>query len=268
VINVKTFFLFPAGLMLGFVVMTGATSAADTLRTPYDITYGNSYERGFVSWYNRSVGISHTLHAASFCREVRYYATDVNNHVYDARLVSACNGSATGQFTLTADVSGGAAYVYVFFYETSPSDINDYVRYEQCDRSRCVPHGPVSATAGFLAAAPAAVTVYPKTTYYVSYGNSYVKGYATWYNESVGIHGELYAAGTGCRSAHYVAYVDQGGLGVSDDRTISSCGGTNIYNVTLYGPVRGGVVEVRVEFYDQNSYRGADLCTRGGCRTV
>jgi hypothetical protein len=132
---------------LGATLVPAAASAAYP-RTNYDITYGNSYDRGTMTWYNQGVGISHTLHAASGCREARYYTTDTNNNVYDAQLINACNGSATGSFTLDAKVAGGASYTYVFFYDYSPADRNGYVRYVRCVRTGerpCVYGGPLAA---------------------------------------------------------------------------------------------------------------------------
>jgi hypothetical protein len=124
----------------------------------------------------------------------------------------------------------------------------------------------VVSVLGSMVVSSPALAAYPKTSYYVSYGNSKVSGYVVWYNLSIAVHGELYAAGSGCRYAHYLAY--DASRATTHEWTMSSCGGTNTYDWNtgqIFGP--GGATYVLVEFYDQSAYRGADLCTRTGCST-
>lgn len=138
------------GLMLG-----PAPALAANPVTYYDITYGRSYERGTITWYNQSVGISHTLYAASDCRMARFYTTDANSKVFDSAVVNACSGAAKGYFSLQADAAGGAYYTWVFFYEDNSSDSSTYVKYVRCRRGgeRPCTYGPAAFSADDPAAA-------------------------------------------------------------------------------------------------------------------
>ncbi|MFB4290067.1 hypothetical protein ACBI99_20670 [Nonomuraea sp. ATR24] len=101
------------------VLTAGATTAAraaDYPQTRYDVQYGNSYVKGNLIWYNRSVRVGGELRAASGCRDVVYTAY-VNDTIVSREVRSACNGTVGHGFTLEADVRGGATAVFVDLWE-------------------------------------------------------------------------------------------------------------------------------------------------------
>jgi hypothetical protein len=114
--------------------------------------------------------------------------------------------------------------------------------------------------AGLVAAPSPASAAYPESSYYVSYGNSYVRGDVIWYNQSVGLRVTLHAA-SGCRYAQYRQYAGSALYGIY---TVTACNGTESSSITLGGcPVAGGCGRVLVALYDQNqNYVGADDCRR------
>ncbi|MET9956529.1 hypothetical protein ABZ135_33955 [Streptomyces sp. NPDC006339] len=127
--------LSAAGLAAALTWGVTATAHAQTTAYPetaYNVQYGNSYVKGNLIWYNRSVQVGGQLRAASGCRDVVYtaYAGDV---IKDREVRSTCNDTVGHGFTLSADVAGGATAVYVDLYE------NGTLRnWAICTRSGCV----------------------------------------------------------------------------------------------------------------------------------
>jgi hypothetical protein len=128
------------------LAMVPAPAQAAYPKTSFNVTYGNSYVRGTFTWYNQSIGVSGTLHAASGCREVHYYATVGSaNTVLDYWIMSVCNGTDSHGFTMQANVEGGAARTYAFFYDDNSENIDDWRRAAICLRSGCQIYSPPAA---------------------------------------------------------------------------------------------------------------------------
>jgi hypothetical protein len=122
------------------------------------------------------------------------------------------------------------------------------------------------ALAAVGATGQGAHAAYPTTSYYVSYGNSVLKGKLTWYNRSVGISGSLSVA-SGCKYAFYWGWAgnyDTGGRAPVFD----VCGGSLPFTSKMDGFPAGGASRVRVRLMDTNlGSVGSDICTRNGCST-
>jgi hypothetical protein len=121
---------------------------------------------------------------------------------------------------------------------------------------------------GVFGVAEPAHAAYPKTSFYVSYGNSFTKGQVTWYNRSVNISGTVHAA-SGCKTDYhwawggdqdgggylpYAACVGDGDLTFSDTIEGFGAGGASRVRIRLMNDTSGGWVSV-----------GSDLCTRSAC---
>lgn len=84
--------------------------------SPVDVTYGNTYVRGTLTWYYRSVGFTGTWRAipSSGCRRVFIETYDSGGHPLGARSTSTlCDGVKPVELTIPADIPGGAATVGV-----------------------------------------------------------------------------------------------------------------------------------------------------------
>ncbi|MEV6823989.1 hypothetical protein [Amycolatopsis sp. NPDC051102] len=93
----------------GMVFAAQPANAAYPTST-FDITYGASYYRGTVTWYNRSVGVAGTFKATG-CRRV-YASAWAGSVRTDYRSTSThCDSTTSTSFSLTADVVGGADVV-------------------------------------------------------------------------------------------------------------------------------------------------------------
>ncbi|MEU1018338.1 hypothetical protein ABZ383_34850 [Streptomyces sp. NPDC005900] len=100
-----------AGALLGAPAVSAQTTAYPT--TPVDVTYGASYVRGTLTWYNRSVGFSGTLRAVG-CRRAWFGAYDANNVKRGEVSTSPkCDTTYAINVGIPADVAGGAASVIV-----------------------------------------------------------------------------------------------------------------------------------------------------------
>ncbi|MER0243645.1 hypothetical protein AAHZ94_16825 [Streptomyces sp. HSW2009] len=119
-----------AALTLGMTATAHAQTTADP-KTPYNVQYGNSYVKGNLIWYNRSVQVGGQLRAASGCRDAVYTAFS-GDVIKDREVRSTCNGTVGHGFTLTVDVAGGATRVDVDLYENGT--LRDF---SICTRSGC-----------------------------------------------------------------------------------------------------------------------------------
>ncbi len=90
------------------VPAAGALPAADT--THFDVTLGNTYTRGTLTWSNRSFHLvgEHKSVSATSCRGTTAFAVKADNH--DAGSASSknnvCGKSDAFDFWLTVDVAG------------------------------------------------------------------------------------------------------------------------------------------------------------------
>ncbi|MGC0334852.1 hypothetical protein RKD23_007842 [Streptomyces sp. SAI-170] len=118
----------------------GAAPAADAATTAYptstfDVTYGQTYTRGTITWYNRSVTISgeHKSVSTENCRGTTGFTLNSADH--EISHVSsddvACGESKTFSFNVPADVEGGAAVVRVCLDD---GNIEPYTTYLACKR--------------------------------------------------------------------------------------------------------------------------------------
>ncbi|MGW3958141.1 hypothetical protein ACWEKM_46515 [Streptomyces sp. NPDC004752] len=101
-----------AGMLLA---MPGAAHA-DGIPYRYNVPVGQTYTKGHVIFYNRSVGVvgeqkSVTL---SSCRYTKATAFDSSDHIIgQSSSTPVCGASAKVNLAVTADVPGGADYVLV-----------------------------------------------------------------------------------------------------------------------------------------------------------
>lgn len=100
-------------LFLTAGMLLGAPSAAATSAYPvskFDVTFGNTYTRGTVTWYNRSIGVSgeHKSVSATTCRGTTVFALDSrNNQVSEyASHDNVCGASAKFSFTMNVYIPG------------------------------------------------------------------------------------------------------------------------------------------------------------------
>ncbi|MDX3245200.1 hypothetical protein [Streptomyces sp. ME18-1-4] len=97
-----------AGTLLGAPAAHAQSTAYPT--SHFDVTYGNTYTRGTLTWYNRSIGVSgiHKSVDVNGCRMTTVFALDSAGH----ELAHADSGSAACeyeyafQFTVPVDVPG------------------------------------------------------------------------------------------------------------------------------------------------------------------
>ncbi|MCX5613306.1 MULTISPECIES: hypothetical protein [unclassified Streptomyces] len=124
---------------LGSVVLTAGTllcapaAGAQTAAYPttaVDVTYGASYVRGTLTWYNRSVGVEGTLRAVG-CRRAWFGAYGASGNELGARSTSTkCDVTYPVSTGIPADVPGGAAYVIVCIDDANANPLK-CVRYDR-----------------------------------------------------------------------------------------------------------------------------------------
>ncbi|MFB7272618.1 hypothetical protein [Streptomyces sp. NPDC056244] len=110
-----------AGFAMSAALTTPAAAAEPVAAVAYptrdvDVTFGATYVRGTLTWYNRSVGITGTYRAiaSSGCRRVWVGTYDIAGVPLDAQSTSTlCDGVKPIDFPVPADVPGGAASVLV-----------------------------------------------------------------------------------------------------------------------------------------------------------
>ncbi len=100
-----------AGTLLGAPAAGAQTAAYST--TPFDVTFGASYLRGTLTWYNRSVGADGTLRAVGCYRAWfgTYGASGEELGAWDTGI--KCDGTYPFRIGIPADAPRGAAYVRV-----------------------------------------------------------------------------------------------------------------------------------------------------------
>ncbi|MFI6334672.1 hypothetical protein [Streptomyces sp. NPDC050535] len=110
-----------AGTLLGAPAAGAQTAAYPT--TAFDVTYGASYARGTLTWFNRSVGADGTLRAVG-CRRAWFGTYDASGNQLDARSTSTqCDTTYPIVTTIPANVPGGAAYVIVCVDDATASPL-------------------------------------------------------------------------------------------------------------------------------------------------
>ncbi|MFJ2647586.1 hypothetical protein ACIO1C_12750 [Streptomyces sp. NPDC087420] len=127
---------------LGSVVLTAGTllgapaAAADATAYPvveFDIPLGNTWTKGTLTWYNRSVVVTGTHKSVSsagpeYCRLTWAYTYNAADTVKlgsngSAASATACNTSKNFSFTVPADVPGGAGLVRVCLDDGNYKDL-------------------------------------------------------------------------------------------------------------------------------------------------
>lgn len=98
--------------------LTGAAHAASYPTSTYNITYGNTYTKGTVTWYNRSVSFSGSDKSVSLqaCRATwggTYESNGTQLGGSSGDDGGTCNTSNSYYFTVSANVAGGASYVVI-----------------------------------------------------------------------------------------------------------------------------------------------------------
>jgi hypothetical protein len=122
-------------LASGGLLAAPPASAATYPTTDFDVTYGQTYTRGVITWYGRSVMVAgeHKSVDVNSCRGTTAFTLDSNNRQMGvgASVGNVCGYSDTFSFTVPADAPGGAAVVRVCldngFYD-------DQVVYLKCVR--------------------------------------------------------------------------------------------------------------------------------------
>ncbi|MET9661706.1 hypothetical protein [Streptomyces sp. NPDC006510] len=100
----------------GMLVNAPAAHAADPV-SEFDVTVGNTYTRGTITWHNRSVTVAGEQKSvsSSSCRGTTAFTLDAANKQLGLNYTSrTCGASETfTPFTVPADVPGGAAVVRI-----------------------------------------------------------------------------------------------------------------------------------------------------------
>jgi hypothetical protein len=108
-------FALTTGMLLGAPAASAQT--ADYPVSNFDVTFGNTYTRGTVTWYNRSVTVAgeHKSVDTASCRGTTAFTLDTNDKQLGvgASPNLVCGASEKFSFTVPADVPGGAAVVRV-----------------------------------------------------------------------------------------------------------------------------------------------------------
>ncbi|MEV7416054.1 hypothetical protein [Streptomyces sp. NPDC089919] len=105
-----------AVLSAGLLVNAPAAHAADPTTT-FDVTYGNTYTRGTITWHNRSVSVAGVQKSvsSSSCRGTTAFTLDARNKKLALAFTSRTCGTSEKfpAFVVPADVPGGAAVVRI-----------------------------------------------------------------------------------------------------------------------------------------------------------
>jgi hypothetical protein len=103
-------------LASGGLLAAPPASAAAYPTSPFDVTYGQTYTRGTITWYGRSVVVAgeHKSVDVNSCRGTTAFTLDSSSHQMGVGLSgSSCGSSGTFSFPVPADAPGGAAVVRV-----------------------------------------------------------------------------------------------------------------------------------------------------------
>lgn len=122
-----------AGMLLGAPAASAHATAYPV--SDFDVTLGNTYTRGTITWYNRSVVVAgeHKSVDVTSCRGTTAFTLDSadNQLGMDYSDSNVCGVSGTFSITVPADVVGGAAVVRVCLDD---GDIGAEVTYLLCKR--------------------------------------------------------------------------------------------------------------------------------------
>jgi hypothetical protein len=109
-----------AGTLLGAPAAGAQTDAS--VPTPFNVSVGNTWTKGAVTWFNRSVEVvgthkSVSAAGAAYCRSTWAYTYDSHDNLLgsagSAPADTACGNTKSYRFTVPADVYGGATFVRV-----------------------------------------------------------------------------------------------------------------------------------------------------------
>jgi len=91
-----------------FSVAVSPAAAQDFPTSSFDVTFGNSFLRGHITWFNRSIGITYTIRSATGCKTAFVEAFDPQNNGAGIG-VTACVGQGTksDSFTIGGASPGG-----------------------------------------------------------------------------------------------------------------------------------------------------------------
>jgi hypothetical protein len=94
--------------------VAGAPSAAADDRASFNLTWGATYYRGTVDFYNRSVVVSGQLRGLSTgCRRANAYSFNPLKTLDSENTSLVCNGPVVREIPLSADAAGGASMVSI-----------------------------------------------------------------------------------------------------------------------------------------------------------
>ncbi|MFJ8085441.1 hypothetical protein ACIQ6Y_33295 [Streptomyces sp. NPDC096205] len=119
-----------AGTLLG-APAAGAQTVAYPITT-FDIPVGNTWTKGTVTWYNRSIEVVGTHKSVSaagsaYCRRTWAYTYDAAGRMLgsagSAPSDTACGNTKDYRFVVPADVVGGAALVRVCLDDGNLKDL-------------------------------------------------------------------------------------------------------------------------------------------------
>jgi hypothetical protein len=123
-----------AGVCLGAPV--ASAHAASYPVTKFDVTYGNTYTRGTITWYSRSVtlsGVEKSVDRDSCRGTTAYTLTSSNKQLGKGRAnFIPCGTSSDFTLTVPANAPGGAAVVRVCLDTEVP--IGGTVKLLKCER--------------------------------------------------------------------------------------------------------------------------------------
>lgn len=103
-----------AGTLLSAPAASAQASAYPT--TAFDVTVGNTYTRGVITWYDRSVSVTGTEKSVDVanCRGTTAFTLNSARHQLDFSYSGGvCGTSAAFAFPVSADVPGGASFVRI-----------------------------------------------------------------------------------------------------------------------------------------------------------
>ncbi|KQV11907.1 MULTISPECIES: hypothetical protein [unclassified Kitasatospora] len=133
----------PASALATFALATGmlvsapaaTAQASDYPHWDFDVTLGNTYTRGTVTWFNRSVSVTgeHKSVDPASCRGTTAFTLDSAGHQLNHSLSDhqVCGTSAKFTFNVPANVPGGAASVRVCLDNGAQ---NSPITYLLCER--------------------------------------------------------------------------------------------------------------------------------------
>ncbi|WP_345365950.1 hypothetical protein [Actinoallomurus liliacearum] len=104
--------LSTAILATGMLSSAPAASAASYPVSTFDVTLGNTYTRGTITWYNRSVTLTgeHKSVDQNYCRGTTAFALDAEGHEMDRQYSyvddNACGTSKSFSFSLVVSSPG------------------------------------------------------------------------------------------------------------------------------------------------------------------